>query len=129
MDGAGLGRGWHRCASLGIHVVVPSGKLNSRLLSLGRGGPLRRLCGSGSVRALAEWSRRGGVARVAPRARPAGTGTAHAFRAGADGLTLFAYGTREPNDICYYPRSRKVFLRGVDLIARLEHVDYWDGED
>jgi uncharacterized cupin superfamily protein len=61
--------------------------------------------------------------------RPAGTGIAHAFRAGPDGLTLLAYGTRDPNDICYYPRSRKISWRGVGLIGRIEHVDYWDGED
>jgi hypothetical protein len=40
------------------------------------------------------------------------------------------YGTREPNDICYYPRSGKVFLVGVGVIARLgDSVDFWDGED
>jgi uncharacterized cupin superfamily protein len=61
--------------------------------------------------------------------RPAGTGIAHAFHAGPDGLTLLAYGTRDPNDICYYPRSRKISWRGVGLIGRIEHVDYWDGED
>ena len=61
-------------------------------------------------------------------ARPAGTRVAHAFRAGDRGLTLLAYGTRDPNDIAYYPRSNKVSLRGVGVIARLEHVDYWDGE-
>ena len=62
-------------------------------------------------------------------ARPAGTGIAHTFRAGPDGLTLLAYGTREANDICYYPRSRKISWRGVGLIARIEHVDYWEDED
>jgi uncharacterized cupin superfamily protein len=61
--------------------------------------------------------------------RPAGTGVAHAFRAGDGGLTLLAYGTREPNDICYYPRSNKIYFCGVRLIARLEPLDYWDGED
>jgi len=61
--------------------------------------------------------------------RPAATGIAHTFRAGPDGLTLLAYGTRDPNDICYYPRSRKISWRGVGLIGRIEHVDYWDGED
>ena len=50
------------------------------------------------------------------------------FRAGDRGLTLLAYGTRDPNDIVYYPRSNKVSLRGAGVIARLEHVDYWDGE-
>ncbi len=63
-------------------------------------------------------------------ARPAGTGRAHAFRAGDEGMTLLMYGTRDPNDICFYPRSGKVSLRGVGLIARLgESLDYWDGED
>ena len=51
-----------------------------------------------------------------------------AFRAGEAGLTYLAYGTREPNDICYYPRSNKVFFRGLGLIARLEPLEYSDGE-
>ena len=62
-------------------------------------------------------------------ARPPGTGVAHLFRAGPIGLTLLAYGTREPNDICYYPRSNKIMFGGVGVIARLERLDYWDGED
>ena len=41
-------------------------------------------------------------------ARPPGTGVAHAFRAGDGRLTLLAYGTREPNDIVFFPRSGKV---------------------
>jgi uncharacterized cupin superfamily protein len=61
--------------------------------------------------------------------RPAGTGVAHTFRAGERGLTLLAYGTRHPGDICYYPRSNKIAFRGVGVIARLEKLDYWDGED
>jgi len=60
--------------------------------------------------------------------RPAGTRISHCLRAGEAGLTYLAYGTREPNDICYYPRSNKVFLRGLGLIARLEPLDYLDGE-
>ncbi len=63
-------------------------------------------------------------------ARPAGTGVAHAFRGGAAGMTVLMYGTRDPNDICFYPRSGKVYLTGVGVIARLgESLDYWDGED
>jgi uncharacterized cupin superfamily protein len=42
---------------------------------------------------------------------------------------LLAYGTREPNDICYYPRSGKVYLCGVGVIGRIEPVDYWEGEE
>jgi uncharacterized cupin superfamily protein len=61
--------------------------------------------------------------------RPAGTGIAHVLRAGPQGMTFLAYGTREPGDVCYYPRSNKVAFRGIGLIARLERLDYWDGED
>ena len=61
-------------------------------------------------------------------ARPAGTGVAHQFRAGDSGLTFLAYGTREPGDMCYYPRSNKISFRGLDVIGRLERLDYWDGE-
>jgi uncharacterized cupin superfamily protein len=60
-------------------------------------------------------------------ARPPGTRVAHAFRAGPQSMTYLAYGTREPNDIAYYPRSNKIFFRGVGLIARLESVEYGDG--
>jgi uncharacterized cupin superfamily protein len=61
--------------------------------------------------------------------REAGTGTAHVLRGGPGGLTFLAYGTREPNDICYYPRSGKVLLGGVGVMGRIEQLDYWDGED
>jgi uncharacterized cupin superfamily protein len=63
-------------------------------------------------------------------ARPPGTGIAHAFRAGEHGMTLLMYGTRDPSDICFYPRSGKVYFIGLGLITRLgEPLDYWDGED
>jgi uncharacterized cupin superfamily protein len=61
-------------------------------------------------------------------ARPPGTRVAHAFEAGEKGLTYLAYGTRDPNDIAYYPRSQKINFRGVGVIARVEKLDYWDGE-
>ena len=61
-------------------------------------------------------------------ARPPATRVAHAIVGGPDGITYLAYGTREPNDIAYYPRSHKVYFRGVGLMTRLEHLDYWDGE-
>ncbi|HEY2320700.1 MAG TPA: cupin domain-containing protein [Solirubrobacteraceae bacterium] len=61
--------------------------------------------------------------------RPAGTGVAHTLRAGAGGLTFLAYGSHEPGDLLYFPRSQKIALRGVGIIARVQAVDYWDGED
>jgi uncharacterized cupin superfamily protein len=62
-------------------------------------------------------------------ARPPGTCVAHTMRAGLDGLVYLAYGTRVPNDICFYPRSGKVYFGGVGVIGRIEQLDYWDGED
>ena len=62
-------------------------------------------------------------------ARIAGTGVAHAIRAGEHGIGVLAYGTREPNDICFYPRSGKIYFGGVGVIGRLEQLDFWDGEE
>jgi len=42
-------------------------------------------------------------------------------------LTYLAYGTRDPSDVCY-SRSNKVFVRAVGLIARLQPLEYGDGE-
>ena len=60
--------------------------------------------------------------------RPPATRVAHSIVADPDGITYLAYGTREPNDIAYYPRSNKVYFRGVGLMTRLENLDYGDGE-
>ena len=60
--------------------------------------------------------------------RPPGTRISHCLRTGESPLTYLAYGTREPNDMCYYPRSNKIFFRGLGLIARLEALEYGDGE-
>jgi uncharacterized cupin superfamily protein len=55
--------------------------------------------------------------------RPAGTGVPHTFRAGSGGLELLCYGTREPNDILYFPREGKVYFRGLKLMTRLEPIE------
>jgi uncharacterized cupin superfamily protein len=62
-------------------------------------------------------------------ARPASSRVPHAFRAGPGGMTILGYGTRDPNDIAYYSRSRKIYFRGVGLMTRVERLDYWDGEE
>jgi uncharacterized cupin superfamily protein len=61
-------------------------------------------------------------------ARPPGTGVSHWFRAGGDGVTMLIYGTRRPNDMCWYPRSRKISWRGLGVIGRVEPLAYSDGE-
>jgi uncharacterized cupin superfamily protein len=76
-----------------------------------------------------------GVAEYPVRAgsvvvRPPSTGVAHAFRGGEGGLTLLMYGPREPGEVCYYPRSNKVYFVGLELVTRVgEQLDYWEGED
>jgi uncharacterized cupin superfamily protein len=54
--------------------------------------------------------------------RPAGTGIAHHIRAGDAGITYLAYGERNPTDIIFYPRSGKVYFRGIGLLTKLEPV-------
>jgi len=46
-------------------------------------------------------------------ARPPSTGVAHRLRAGGQGMTYLAYGTREPGDSVFYPETGKVRLRGL----------------
>jgi uncharacterized cupin superfamily protein len=60
--------------------------------------------------------------------RPAGTRIAHQFIAGDDGMTVLAYSNIDPNDLAFYPDSNKVKLRGLNVVMRVEPVDYWDGE-
>jgi uncharacterized cupin superfamily protein len=61
--------------------------------------------------------------------RPAGSGVAHAFRAGPGGMTYLAYGERKPDDAIWYPRSQKIFMRGLGVVFRVQTVDFWDGEE
>jgi uncharacterized cupin superfamily protein len=61
-------------------------------------------------------------------ARPPGTKVSHWFRAGPDGLTMLIYGTRCANDMCWYPRSNKIYWRGLGVIGRIESLSYDDGE-
>jgi len=79
------------------------------------------------------WSNDGNVEETPLRpghivARPPATRVSHSFRAGPDGVTMLIYGTRDPNDVCWYPRSKKIFWRGLGVIGRIETLDYFDGE-
>jgi uncharacterized cupin superfamily protein len=56
--------------------------------------------------------------------RPPGTGVAHALRPGEQGLTYLAYGTRESSDMCFYPQSGRVSLRGLGIALRSPEIDY-----
>jgi uncharacterized cupin superfamily protein len=67
------------------------------------------------------------LARGEVISRPAASGIAHALRAGADGLTYLAYGTREPSDMCFYPQSGRVSLRGLGIALRSPEIDILPG--
>jgi uncharacterized cupin superfamily protein len=70
------------------------------------------LAGAGTVRlGDEEYSVRTGHAI----SRLPGTGIAHSFVAGDDGMTYLSYGTREPNDIAYFPETGEVHVRGVGV--------------
>ncbi|HEY7961705.1 MAG TPA: cupin domain-containing protein [Solirubrobacteraceae bacterium] len=56
--------------------------------------------------------------------RPAGTGVAHALRPGPEGITYLAYGTRESNDMCFYPQSGRVSLRGLGIALRAPEIEH-----
>ena len=84
------------------------------------------LAGSGTLRL--------GDERIAVRAghvvaRPAGTGVAHSFWGGDEPLTVLAYGPSDPRDVCFYPDSNKLLVAGLNVVFRIEPVDYWDGEE
>ena len=68
--------------------------------------------GSGTV-TLGDES--GEVRRGSVVSRPAGTSIPHSFLADDDGLAYLAYGTREPNDVVYYPRTDEIRFRGVGV--------------
>ena len=59
----------------------------------------------------------------------AGTGAAHAFRAGPSGLDYLAYGNRDGDDAIWYPRSHKIAFPGLGVVGRIEPLGYWDGEE
>jgi uncharacterized cupin superfamily protein len=61
-------------------------------------------------------------------ARPAGGEVAHSFRAGDDGLELLCYSSDDRNDLCFYPRSRKLAANAFGLTFRVDPLPYADGE-
>jgi uncharacterized cupin superfamily protein len=117
------------------HCVIPPGRLMNPPHSHSAEEEIFVVLDGGGVLSLYPNPRVGGeieefeVRAGSVIARPAGTRQAHGLRAGEDGMTLLAYGTRDPNDITYYPRSGKISFRGVGVIGRVEQLDYWDGED
>ena len=61
--------------------------------------------------------------------RPGATRVAHRFTAGPGGMKLLMFGTRDEDEVVYYPRSQKIFFRGLGVMVRVEHLPYMDGEE
>ncbi len=55
--------------------------------------------------------------------RPAGSGVSHALRPGEQGLTYLAYGTRDTGDMCFYPQSGRVALRGLGIALHSPEIE------
>jgi uncharacterized cupin superfamily protein len=81
------------------------------------------------------WNVHGEAAGSAPltpgsvASRPAGSGISHSIRAGDSGLRMLGFSDIHPNDVCFYPRSQKVSMRGLGIRFRVTNVDYFDGEE
>ena len=126
-----------RCRRLGIaagatatglnHVALTSGasgapahchSVEEELFVVLEGGGVLELIDRGETKAAEHALRAGDVV-----SRPAGTGVAHARRAGSEGLTYLAYGTRDPGDMCFYPQSGRVSLRGLGIALRAPEIE------
>ena len=60
---------------------------------------------------------------------PAGTGKAHQLANPFDeDFVYLAIGTRDPHEICTYPDTGKVLVRGLGKVGRLTETEYMDGE-
>ena len=60
---------------------------------------------------------------------PAGTGVAHQLANPFDeDLVYLAIGTHDPDEVCTYPDTGKVLVRGIGQVGRLTPTEYMDGE-
>ena len=60
---------------------------------------------------------------------PAGTGVGHQIANPFDeDLVYLAIGLNDPNEVCTYPDSGKVYVRSLASTGRLLPTDYFDGE-
>lgn len=60
---------------------------------------------------------------------PAGTGTAHQLaNTGAEDLLYLAIGRNDPKEVCVYPDTGKVLIRGIKQLGFIQRADYMEGE-
>jgi uncharacterized cupin superfamily protein len=60
---------------------------------------------------------------------PAGVKIGHCFvNEGSETARYLVIGNRHHDDVCVYPDSGKMAVTSVDLVVRMNDLDYWDGE-
>lgn len=60
---------------------------------------------------------------------PAGTKVAHQIaNTGSEDLVYLGIGRNDPNEVCVYPDSDKVMLRGLGAVGVLRKTPYMEGE-
>jgi uncharacterized cupin superfamily protein len=60
---------------------------------------------------------------------PAGTRSAHQIaNTGTTDLVYLAVGNHEPQEVCVYPDSGKILVRGLEQLGHLTKADYFDAE-
>lgn len=60
---------------------------------------------------------------------PAGTGVAHQIgNPGHEDLVYLSIGSHDEHEVCGYPDSGKVLVRGLGKVGRLEETAYFHGE-
>ncbi|HEY4915543.1 MAG TPA: cupin domain-containing protein [Solirubrobacteraceae bacterium] len=110
------------------HVVLPPGgqgapahchSVEEELFVVLDGGGVLELWGRGAEEPEEHPLHTGDVV-----SRPAGTGVAHTLRPGEHGIVYLAYGTREPSDMCFYPQSGRVSLRGLGIALRSPEIEH-----
>ncbi|MEZ4380578.1 MAG: cupin domain-containing protein [Nannocystaceae bacterium] len=79
-----------------------------------------------------------GVLRLGDALREVGPGDCISCPAGGaahqlanpfeEDLVYLAIGTQDAHEVCTYPDSGKVLIRGLNKVGRLESTDYMDGE-
>jgi uncharacterized cupin superfamily protein len=58
--------------------------------------------------------------------KPAGGGMCHHLTAGQEGLTYLVYGTREPNDVVFYPRKNGLWFKSAGVMIAADHISLLD---
>jgi uncharacterized cupin superfamily protein len=133
VEGRALERGPMRLTRVDLGDAIGSDRIGVALLKVqpgGRSSPVHCELAEEEIFVILEGA---GIVRLGDEEHPAraghaisrrpGTDIPHSFVATDGPFTHLAYGTREPNDIAYYPDRGEVWLRGVGVTLSVPHDD------